>query len=308
MKKNIKKPNFFIIGAPKCGTTSLSEYLGEHPDIFFSYPKEPFYFCTDFFNKFNRHFLTEKEYLEKYFKGAIGYKRVGEGSAIYLYSKNAVKNILEFDPKVKFIVMLRNPVEMFHSFYYQTSRAGSAENAKNPKEAWNLQKKRIEGEAIPPVCTEPKLLQYGEVCKLGKQIQRLFKIVPNKENIKIIRFERFKNNTKEVYEETLKFLDLTTDHRKEFPIYNRNHKIRSITLYNIFKILTKSSLCEYSRVLKNKIKIKHWPWFVYLNKINNKVVERKALDKEFRKELEEYFEEDQKLLREVLKENNYEEK
>jgi len=306
MDNSIKKPNFFIIGAPKCGTTSLSKYLGEHPDIFFSNPKEPFYFCTDPSNKF-RYLFTEKEYLEKCFKGAIGYKRVGEGTALYLYSKNAVKNILKFDSKVKFIVMLRNPIELFHSFYFEVLR-GSEENVKNPKEAWNLQKKRIEGEAIPPMCRDPKRLQYGEICKLGKQIQRLFKIVPNKENIKIIRFERFKNNTKEVYEEVLKFLDLTTDHRKKFPVYNRNFKLKSRTLHNILKRLRVSSLHKYSEALKNKIKIKYWPWFVYLNKINKKVVKRKALDKEFRKELEKYFEEDQKLLREVLKENNHEEK
>lgn len=47
MQQYARKPNFFIIGAPKCGTTSLAHYLGEHPDIFMSYPKEPFYFCPD---------------------------------------------------------------------------------------------------------------------------------------------------------------------------------------------------------------------------------------------------------------------
>jgi hypothetical protein len=36
-----RKPNFFIVGAPKCGTTALSEYLRSHPDVFFSSPKEP---------------------------------------------------------------------------------------------------------------------------------------------------------------------------------------------------------------------------------------------------------------------------
>ena len=41
------KPNFFIIGAPKCGTTALSEYLRSHPSVLISEPKEPHYFSTD---------------------------------------------------------------------------------------------------------------------------------------------------------------------------------------------------------------------------------------------------------------------
>jgi hypothetical protein len=299
MRKNIKKPNFFIIGAPKCGTTSLSKYLREHPNIFFSDPKEPGYFCTDFFKK-SRYVFTEKRYLEKYFKGAAGYKRVGEGSTAYLYSKDAVKNILRFNPEAKFIVMIRNPINMFKSLHSQLL-FDLNENIKDPRKAWELQKERIKGKHIPPFSLEPKFLQYGEFCKLGEQIERLLKIVPNKKNIKIIRFERFKNNTKEVYEEVLKFLDLKTDNRKEFPIYNRNSRPRSKFLVRVIRILMESSLQKYSRVLKEKIGIISWSRFFYLNKINNKIIKIKHLDKGFRIELKKYFEEDQELLNKILK-------
>lgn len=47
----MKNPNFFIIGAPKCGTTALSEYLREHPQVFFSDPKELSFFNEDFTNR-----------------------------------------------------------------------------------------------------------------------------------------------------------------------------------------------------------------------------------------------------------------
>ena len=43
-------PNFFILGAPKCGTTSLHNYLNQHPDIYMSYKKEPHYFCYNEIN------------------------------------------------------------------------------------------------------------------------------------------------------------------------------------------------------------------------------------------------------------------
>src|SRR6056297_3072691 len=138
-KYNIKKPNFFIIGAPKCGTTSMARYLGEHPDIFFSDPKEPNFFNTDFSDEY-RKVTNIKDYL-KLFRGADKYKRVGEGSVMYLFSKEAISNILEFNPKAKFIVMTRNEVEMFRSLHLQLL-SSLEENEKDPEKAWRLQKER----------------------------------------------------------------------------------------------------------------------------------------------------------------------
>ena len=46
-----RKPNLFLIGAPKCGTTSLASYLSDHPQIFVSDPKEPHFFNTDSENR-----------------------------------------------------------------------------------------------------------------------------------------------------------------------------------------------------------------------------------------------------------------
>lgn len=154
MNENIKKPNFFIIGAPKCGTTAMARYLGEHPDVFFSSPKEIHYFNTDFLNK--RKKITEKVYLEKFFKGSENFKAVGEGSVWYLYSEEAVPNILKFNPKARFIVMVRNPISMFHSRFHQ-SLINSWENVKTPMEAWNLQWERKKSKSIPPFCRDKKL-------------------------------------------------------------------------------------------------------------------------------------------------------
>ncbi len=63
----MKKPNFFIVGAPKCGTTALAAYLKEHPQVFFSDPKEPHYFNDDFAN---RHTTSLQTYLS-YFHDAL---------------------------------------------------------------------------------------------------------------------------------------------------------------------------------------------------------------------------------------------
>ena len=93
------KPNLFIAGVLKCGTTSMHDYLDQHPEIFMSEPKEPRYFCKDFheeaeINNSKQYFpaLTWSEYKEC-FDGAKEYDVIGEASPIYLYSDVAMRKI-----------------------------------------------------------------------------------------------------------------------------------------------------------------------------------------------------------------------
>jgi hypothetical protein len=95
-----KLPNFFIIGAPKCGTTSLSKWLAGHPEVYFSPIKEPHFFNTDE-NWFWRG--TEKKYLKLFEKVKTYHLAIGEGSVRYLNSKVAVTNIEKFSNKEKYL-------------------------------------------------------------------------------------------------------------------------------------------------------------------------------------------------------------
>ncbi len=104
----MRKPDFFIIGAPKCGTTALATYLAEHPNIQLSDPKEPHYFCKDL-KAGGPPVASDKDYVRRFFPGLeeSGASAAGEASVWYLYSDVAVRNILRFQPDAKFIVMLR---------------------------------------------------------------------------------------------------------------------------------------------------------------------------------------------------------
>lgn len=99
----MKEPNFFIIGAPKCGTTSLAHWLAQHPEVFMSPVKEPHYFSTDFP-------LTSWRDPDDYhslFEGAdTHHKAVGEASVWYLRSREAVPQIEAHYPGARYIVML----------------------------------------------------------------------------------------------------------------------------------------------------------------------------------------------------------
>jgi len=83
------KPNFFIIGAPKCGTTSLATYLGMHPNVFMCSPKEPHYFSTDI----NWQLVKNKnDYLKLFAKATNDNFAIGEGSVfLSFFSKCSAK-------------------------------------------------------------------------------------------------------------------------------------------------------------------------------------------------------------------------
>ena len=118
-----RKPDFFIVGAPKCGTTSMFHYLRQHPQIFMPDNKEPHYFGKDLIKMSDEFIDNEDEYLNL-FKDAKSDQKLGEASTFYLYSKSAYKEIKEYNPDAKIIIMLRNPIDFLHSLHSQLLFSG----------------------------------------------------------------------------------------------------------------------------------------------------------------------------------------
>ena len=219
----MKKPNLFIIGAQKCGTTSLHSYLSAHPDIFMSRNKEPLYFSQDDL-PLTCCVNSIQSYENLFVDAGPQHKIVGEASTLYLYSQEAVKNILVYSPDAKFIVMLRNPIDMSYSHHNQMLKENKT-NVVDFETAWNQQDDLASSHAsllLP--C--PSLMQYGKMSKLGEQMERLYKLV-SKERVFVILYDDFKANTKEVYEGVLNFLNLPLQENVEFRIHNEGKTIRS---------------------------------------------------------------------------------
>ena len=107
----IKLPNFFILGAGRSGTTTLAAVLRDHPEIFFSTPKEPTFFSEPF-----QVTRTPIKYA-KLFDGAAGFDAVGEASHAYLSHPDAAQTLRAFFPDARFIVMFRNPADRALAMY-----------------------------------------------------------------------------------------------------------------------------------------------------------------------------------------------
>jgi hypothetical protein len=233
----MNRPNFFIIGAPKCGTTSMAAWLLAHPKIYMSPIKEPHYFNND-----HKHgeVKTISQYNAQFADATGDEKAIGEASVWYLTSKVAVANILKFNPDAKFIVMLRNPIEMATSLHDQMLFS-QYEHIENFSHAWQLQDERKNGKSISTSCVESQFLIYGERCKLGEQLQRLYTQV-SQNQVHVITMDQLKNNPQSEYQKTLEFLNVPDDGRIDFSVHNSAKARRSLPLRKVVEFFGKLKL------------------------------------------------------------------
>jgi len=217
----MKRPNFFFIGAPKCGTTSIAHVLSKHPNIFISNPKEPNFFAKDLSNA-----IQSLQVYESLFRNAKDHHKViGEASTTYLFSKTAIQDILFYSPTAKFLVSIRNPYEMAISLHGHAVRGGY-ENENNFSMAWKLQNKRRQGLRIPKSCFNKRLLIYEDRCALGDQIERLYDRVPANK-ICLVFFDDLKSRPLYLYEKIFQFLNVSNNfHGVEFPKLNKKITVR----------------------------------------------------------------------------------
>jgi Sulfotransferase domain len=219
------KPNFFILGAPKCGTTSMAAWLGQHPAIFIPATKEPNFFNTDDNQEPIYGVATLDAYEALFAAAAVAQPAIGEASVFYLSSAVAVANILRYQPNARFIVMLRNPIDMAPALHAEMLILG-LENVRDFGTAWDLQYDRRHGRHVPVLSGSwRRLFLYADVCALGTQLQRLFTAVPRDRVLTILLDDAVADPRRE-YVRALRFLGVDDDFRQEFPVYNSARVIR----------------------------------------------------------------------------------
>lgn len=226
----------FIVGAPRCGTTALSEYLRGHPDICFSTPKEPHFFL--------RHDLrgqpidelrqtVQSKYLDLYFRDRSPNSLLAEGSVSYFYGPEQLEPILRLWPRAKFIICLRNPLQMVPSLHQRLFYNGD-ETERQFDRAWSLVPKRRKGEAIPRTCIDPRFLDYWEAGQLGKHLERFLEIVgPERCHVSI--FDDFKKDPGAEYRRVLEFLELPDDNRTDFERHAESKDCRVAWIHRLMK-------------------------------------------------------------------------
>ncbi len=219
----MKNPNFFIVGAAKSGTTSLYHYLKKHPQVYLSPVKEPNYFSKDIktenFSKTykkNTIFLKDKYFKQKtpeeiqlsfirnakhyasLFKNVTHEKAIGECSTSYLYSSVAAKEIYQYNPEAKIIVILRNPYYRTFSHYLMAVRYGFTSLKFRDAIIKDMEKKE-KGWGISELFIELSL--YYE------QLKRYYDAFPSKQ-VLVLFFEELQVNPVGLIKKCCRFLEI----------------------------------------------------------------------------------------------------
>ncbi len=300
MKKHMH-PNFFLVGAPKSGTTAMATYLRQHPQIFIPELKEPHFFCSDL--AFRRNFARGPEWFRptpsqyrSFYSSVRGEERSGDASVLYLYSRDAPVKIKEFCPDADIIIMLRKPVEMVYSLHGHWLYILN-EDIGDFGQALAAEQDRKKGLRVPPKAYFPGGLQYREMGSFSEHVRRYLEVF-GREKVKIVVYDDFKKSTAGVYREVLRFLGVGEGFEPEFAIINPGMRVRSRALQHL--IINPPA---FVRILLKPV-VSYWGTRRLLERaaqfVNVKRVPRAVMDPESRKLLQRDLAADVEALSELL--------
>jgi hypothetical protein len=278
------RPNFFILGAPKCGTTSLAHWLTQHPNVFMSPVKEPHHYSSDLSIggwEDPTSYRSLFDLVEKF------HHAVGEASVWYLHSREAVPRIEAELGKPRYIVMLRNPVQMAPSLHHQVAFSDDEDVAEFAA-AWRLQGARENGESIPKRCRDPKLVQYRKACRLGEQLERLYQTV-ERGRVLVVFLEDIQSDVSAEWARILEFLELPQWNEIDFATENRSKHWRWPWVRDLKRF--------YANIQRRfELPPLGWGIFKHLRKVSIQESPRKPLSEELHTELIDAFRDDIELL------------
>ncbi len=283
------KVNLFIVGAPKCGTTTVFEWLNQHPSALMSSLKEPHYFNTD---SLHRGVETLTDYHSLFLDPEIrGFSIFGEASVWYYISNTAISNILEYNPNAKFIFCIRNPVEAVVSLYWQLMYV-SEEKASTFLEAWRLQQSRSSDVSRLPVnCRDSEHLQYGSNYLFCRHITALNREIPPS-NLHITFLDDLIQDPELAFAGVCKFLDIELNTDTDLSAKNPR-KVRKSQILN--------SALVVARNTRQKIGIKHgFGVATMVGKFNSRRAKADPISADLTEELKRFFREDVEHLSKLL--------
>jgi hypothetical protein len=246
-------PNFFIVGTPKSGSTSLYYYLDEHPRIYMCPIKEPNYFSHKEIVRQNLYYkeksIGDRYQYEKLFNSVKAEIAIGEASVSYLFYESTAVNIKKEVPEAKIIIILRNPADRAFSHFLMDQRLGLVELT-------------FEDIVFKKACHPMMNLYYQQFIRLGfynKQVERYIEAF-GREKVKILLTEDLKENLENIILEILHFLNVedinfkTLDRKHNVYRNPRNKFIKNLYSSQKLRTLAKNKIPKiFFTSLKNQL-------------------------------------------------------
>jgi hypothetical protein len=232
-------PDFFIVGQPKSGTTALYEMLGGHPQIFMPAGKEPWYFADELLERTPPRPGGTPRTLAEYsnlFAAADPQQRVGEASAMYLWSRTAAARIAAAQPDARIVAVLREPASLLRSLHLQFIKT-HVEIETDFRRAMALETARREGREIPRHTYWPRALQYSEHTRYVEQLRRYKDLFPP-ERVLVLIHDDLRRDAEGTVRAVLRFLEVDDTAPVETVWANPTIQVRSQRAHEVLHALT----------------------------------------------------------------------
>ena len=290
-----KKPNFFILGAPKSGTSAMRHYLSQHPEVYFAVPDEPGFFDGKFryVRKNQCHFRDMLDYLSIYSSADIvKHKVIAEGSVYMLYDVDIIYDILNLNPDSRFMIMLRDPVDGVVSMHGENLKP--LELGREPYEkleqAWKDVENRSNMKELAGV--HPMRFRYNILYSYAKHVKAVLDLATTN-RVKIVLYDDFKANNVEVFHSVCKFLNISTNFSPDTGhINSRSQAADNLFSKSVAWAIKESRKHNFLRFLRGR--------GYSLNRFTQKRLSNPTMEDEFYAELRKYFYGDIKELEEIL--------
>jgi hypothetical protein len=271
----------------------MARYLGQHRDLCVSWPKEPHYMASDM--RGLSVVDSDEDYRALFHKPGARIRM--DASVWYLYSDDAIRNILARRPDARFIVMLRNPVAMIPSLHRQLVNA-LEEDVTDLGTAWSLSGDRAAGRAVPAGCRAPKTLIYTRTAALGAQLARLLEQVEPDRVLPLFQ-EELRADPRSTYRRSLEFLGIADDGRSSFEIVNeaRGFRLRPV------QALVKRDvplLQTIGRPIKRTLGLRSLGFRQVLSTLNDAPVRSASVPPALAAAIGEFYRDDMQLLADLL--------
>jgi hypothetical protein len=219
-------PDFFIVGQPKSGTTALYEMLRHHPQIYMPRGKEPWFFASELHVRTPPRPEGTPSTLAEYlalFEDATPDQRIGEATALYLWSRNAASCIANVEPAARIIAILREPASFLHSLHLQFIQT-YVETEGDLRKALSLENDRRQGRRVPRYTYWPQALLYSDHVRYVEQLRRYHAVFPP-EQVLVLIYDDFRSDNQATVRTVLRFLEV--DEMPPIEVVEANPTVRA---------------------------------------------------------------------------------
>lgn len=287
------QPNTFLIGAQKCATTSVYDWLSQHPEICAPMSVKDFEYFT------RPEYFNNEALLSGYYKDLLKNESViMQGSVHYIYFEEALKRITNTSPKSKFILIVRNPIERAISAYKYAVKFNYEDLP--IEQAFKAESDRLKSKDIR-VLSE---LTYKTHGLYFEQISKLYELI-DKNQLHIVLYEDISTNPEKVTTDLFKFLEVDPKFIPTFRSFNNTGKIRSKWIQKIGFGDGPIRNFFVRKVFRAFLSEEKWAklrfLIIHANTKNTKSDYTNQLNKDFLDELNQFFKSDIESLELLLK-------